>query len=159
MVAFSTYLEKTHRWERIEVVPSPRMPLTTVRSPPASTVLPASTTPPTQMLPMARTVKPVSTSPWMLTSPKNLMFPVEKSTSPEISSTGLTWKLRPVNSTWPAMEAIRASPSSLISVFLPLGRGTSLPLLAGISWSSTVRPGSPSVGRMTRQSSCPSSTL
>ena len=51
------------RWARTVVVPSPKIPLTTVRSPPASTVLPASMTPPTQMLPMARTVKPVSWAP------------------------------------------------------------------------------------------------
>ena len=133
MVAFSIYLEKMQRWARTVVVPSPKMPFTTVRSPPASTVLPASMTPPTQMLPMARTVNPVSTSPLMLTSPRNLMFPVEKSTLPGTSSTGFTWKLRPVNSTWPDTEASRASPSSLISVLRPLGRGTSLPLLAGIS--------------------------
>ena len=159
MVAFSIYLEKMHRWARTVVVPSPKMPLTTVRSPPASTVLPASMTPPTQMLPMARTVKPVSTSPLMFTSPRNLMLPVEKSTSPSISSTGLTWKLRPVNSTWPDTEATSASSSSLSSVLRPFGSGTDLPLLAGISCPSTVQPGSPSVGRIRRQISCPSFTL
>lgn len=63
MVEFSMYLENMHREARMTVLPSPRMPLTTVRSPPASTVLPASTTPPTWMFPMARTEKPLSTSP------------------------------------------------------------------------------------------------
>ena len=49
--------------------------------------------------------------------------------------------------------------SSLISVFLPLGRGTAFPPLAEISSSSTVRPGSPSVGLIRRHISCPFSTL
>ena len=87
------YLENTLRWERTMVVPSPRMPLTTTRSPPASTALPASITPSTWMFPMARTVKPLSTSPLILMSPRKLMLPVEKSTFPGMSSTGLTWKL------------------------------------------------------------------
>ena len=87
------------------------------------------------------------------------MLPVEKSTFPGISITGLTWKLRPVNSTWPEIEASSEMPSSLISVFRPAGSGTDLPLLAGISWSSTVRPGSPSVGRIRWQISCPCFTL
>ena len=108
---------------------------------------------------MARTVKPLRTFPRMFTSPRKLMFPVEKSTSPGTSSTGLTWKTLPVKSTLPAMEATSWVPSSLISVFFPLGRGTSLPPLAGISWSRTERPGSPSVGLMRRQISCPRSTL
>ena len=87
------------------------------------------------------------------------MLPVEKSTSPGTSSTGLTWKAVPVNSTLPAMEARSWVPSALASVFFPLGSGTSLPPLAGISWSRTERPGSPSVGLMRRQISCPWSTL
>ena len=61
MVAFSTYLENTLRWHWTVVVPSPRMPLTTTRSPPASTELPASTTPPTWMLTFS-TAQPVMAS-------------------------------------------------------------------------------------------------
>ena len=90
MTAFSTYLEKILPRAWTVVVPSPKIPLTTARSPPASTELPASTTPSMLMLPPACTVKPLRTLPWMLISPRKLMLPVEKSTSPAISRTGLT---------------------------------------------------------------------
>ena len=87
------------------------------------------------------------------------MLPTEKSTSPGISSRGLTIKARPVNSTWPERVATSLVPSSLTSVLRPWGTAAGRPLRAGISLPCTVFPGTPSVGRMIRQITAPSSTF
>ena len=57
------------------------------------------------------------------------------------------------------MEASRASPSSETWVFRPLGTEAGRPSLAGISWSRTVRPGTPSAGGRMRQMTLSFSTL
>ena len=105
----------------------PFIPRFTTTEPPAVIWQP-STRPPMVTLPLAVTVKPARTLPWMTTSPWTLMLPVERSTSPWMTMTLLTWNLPSRKEIWPSILEIRALPSPLATTLSPLGSTAFLPL-------------------------------
>ncbi len=108
-------------------------------------------------LPLAVTVKPAITLPLMITSPWTLMLPVERSTSPEMLITLLTWNLPPRKEICPSILEMSLVRSSFKTTFSPWGRATFLPLYGRMGLPWMLVPGLPWVGCTISQITVPAS--